>query len=61
MSRSDEIIGAYAANTSLISLLMEGLSHDQSLLQPPFPTNYVNWVLGHILVGRNESIQLCGG
>ena len=61
MSRSDEIIQAYATNTWLIGRLTEGLSHDESLLQPLFPTNCVNWILGHILVSRNESIQLCGG
>lgn len=61
MTRSDEIIQAYATNTWLIGLLTDGLSHDESLLQPPFPTNCVNWILGHILVSRDESIQLCGG
>lgn len=61
MSRSEELNQSYATNTWLIGLLTEGLSHDESLLQPPFPTNCVNWILGHILVSRNESIQLCGG
>jgi hypothetical protein len=61
VSRSDEIIQAYATNTWLIGLLTEGLSQAESLLQPPFPTNCVNWILGHILVSRTESIQLCGG
>ena len=61
MSRSDEITQDYAVNTWLIGRLTEGLSHDESLLQPPFPTNCVNWILGHILVSRTESIRLCGG
>ena len=61
MSRSDEITQAYDTNTWLIGLLTEGLNQAESLLQPPFPTNCVNWILGHILVSRNESIQLCGG
>ena len=61
MSRSQELIQAHETNTWLIGLLTEGLSHDESLLQPPFPTNCVNWILGHILVSRTESVQLCGG
>jgi len=61
MSRSEELIQAYETNTWLIGLLTEGLTHDESLLQPPFPTNCVNWILGHILVSRTESVQLCGG
>jgi hypothetical protein len=61
VSRSEEIIQAYATNTWLIRQLTEGLSQEESLLQPRFPTNCVNWILGHILVSRNESIQLCGG
>jgi hypothetical protein len=61
MARSDELNQVYKTNTWLIGLLTEGLSHDESLLQPPFPTNCVNWILGHILVSRTESIQLCRG
>ena len=61
MSRAEELIQAYATNTWLIGNLTEGLSHTESLLQPPFPTNCVNWILGHILVSRNESILLSFG
>jgi hypothetical protein len=61
MPRSDELIQAYATNTWLIGRLIEGLSQDDSLLQPPFPANCVNWILGHILVSRDETIKLCGG
>lgn len=61
MSRSDELIQAYTANTHLIGRLTEGLSHVESLLAPPFPANCVNWVLGHIMVGRHRSLKLCEG
>ena len=61
MSKAEEIIQDYAANTWLIDRLIQGLTHEESLLQPPFPANCMNWVLGHVLVSRNESIQLCGG
>lgn len=61
MSRAEELIQAYATNTWLIGRLTQGLTHDESLLQPPFPTNCTNWVLGHILVSRNESMRLSMG
>lgn len=60
MLRSDEIAQAYSTNSWLIGQLTEELSQDESLLHPPFPTNCANWTLGHILVSRNEAIQLCG-
>ena len=46
MTRSGEITQAYATNPWLINRLTEGLSQDECLLQPPFPTNCVNWILG---------------
>ena len=36
----------------------DGLSHKDSLLQPPFRGNCLNWVLGHILEGRNTALTL---
>jgi hypothetical protein len=61
MTRAEELIQAYATNTWLIGRLTGGITHDESLLQPPFPTNCTNWVLGHILVSRNESMRLSFG
>lgn len=61
MSRAEELIQAYATNTRLINHLTGGITHDESLLQPPYPTNCTNWVVGHILVSRNESIRISLG
>jgi len=36
----------------------EGLTHADSLLQLPFRGNCLNWVLGHIIVGRNRVLKL---
>jgi hypothetical protein len=35
-----------------------GLSHDDSLIQTPYNINYLNWVLGHIAVGRDSVLRL---
>ena len=59
--RSKELINAYDANTKQIKRLIDTLTHSESLLIPPFPTNCVNWLLGHILVSRHHSLTLSGG
>jgi hypothetical protein len=36
---------------------LRGLRHDDTLLQLPFGGNCANWVLGHILEGRNDMLK----
>ena len=43
---------------SIIHMQTKGLSHADSLLQLPFRGNCLNWVLGHIVVGRNTVLEL---
>lgn len=38
----------------------EGLTHDDSLIQPNGGGNCCNWVLGHILSSRNSILSLLG-
>lgn len=38
-----------------------GLSHADSMLQLPFPGNCMNWILGHLLVYREQSIGVIDG
>lgn len=39
----------------------DGLSHAESVLQPPFPgLNCLNWQVGHIATFRNRLLQLLG-
>jgi hypothetical protein len=45
----------------IIGMQTDGLTHEDSLLQLPFRGNCLNWVLGHILVGRNQALELLGG
>jgi hypothetical protein len=48
---------SYGSTHWLINKLVDGLSNDDSLVQPPFEANCLNWVLGHILAGRNEALS----
>src|SRR5213075_700344 len=39
---------------------LEGLSHEESLIEPPPGGNSVNWVVGHITASRNRILPLLG-
>jgi hypothetical protein len=57
---SDTLIQSFAVTQRIIKLQTDGLSHEDSVLQPPFRANCLNWVLGHIIVGRNTALKLLG-
>src|SRR5215469_18896720 len=44
----------------VIHLQTDGLTHADSVLQPPFRGNCLNWVLGHIIVSRNGILNRLG-
>ena len=39
----------------------KGLTHEDSMLQMPFPANCMNWNLGHLLVYRMQYLGLIDG
>jgi uncharacterized damage-inducible protein DinB len=39
---------------------MDGLTHADSLLQPPYRGNCMNWVFGHIINSRNNMLAMLG-
>jgi hypothetical protein len=57
---AETLIQSYAVNLHVIKLQTDGLSHEDSLLQPPVRGNCLNWVLGHIIAGRNTALELLG-
>jgi len=50
----------FALSLRSIHLQTEGLTHADSLLQLPFRGNCMNWTLGHLLLCREEIIELLG-
>ena len=60
MISSDFLKDGYALNTRLIHLQADGLSNADSLIQPPFNSNCLNWVIGHIVQGRCTVLELLG-
>ena len=51
---------SFALTHRIIKLQTDGLSHEDSILQPPFRANCLNWVLGHIIVGRETALKHLG-
>ena len=50
----------YARNLEIIKMQTEGLSHTDSLIQLPFRSNCLNWVVGHVLANRCNILALLG-
>ncbi len=51
---------SFALTHRIIKLQTDGLSHEDSILQPPFRANCLNWILGHIIVGRQSVLKRLG-
>ena len=58
VDKRETIAESFGTNTWLIHRIIEGLTHDESLLQLPFRGNCLNWILGHIIAGRNVALEL---
>jgi hypothetical protein len=50
----------FGRNVRIIKAQTDGLSHADSLLQTPYNINCLNWVLGHIVVGRDRVLTRLG-
>jgi uncharacterized damage-inducible protein DinB len=60
MISPDLIAKHFGVNYRVIHRQIEGLSHEDSLLPPPFRGNCLNWVLGHIVASRNGVLKALG-
>jgi hypothetical protein len=50
----------YDLNHYALGVNVAGLSHDESLVQPPRGGNCLNWVVAHIVANRNHILDLLG-
>lgn len=51
-------IDLYQFNHDIIHQQLNEVTHAESLMQPPFRGNCLNWVIGHILTIRDECFEL---
>ena len=54
-------VNSLGTNNRVIKQKTEGLTHADSMLQLPFPANCMNWILGHILVYREQYLGVIDG
>ena len=54
------ILNLFKTNHYILTKQVEGLTHADSLLQLPFRGNCFNWVLGHIIVSREDVLSWVG-
>ena len=52
-----QLTAAFGRNVALLMQQADGLSHADSLRQPPFRGNCLNWVLGHLAENRDAILQ----
>jgi uncharacterized damage-inducible protein DinB len=54
MLTANALAEAFHRNVRIAQIECEGLTHAESLLQPQPRGNCMNWVLGHMVTGRND-------
>ena len=57
---AQQLADAFGRNAGTIARQVAGLTHADSLLQPPARGNCLNWVLGHIAVYRDYTLETLG-
>ncbi|MDX1377947.1 MAG: DinB family protein [Anaerolineales bacterium] len=55
---AENLIGDYEFTTMLVHRLVDGLTHEETLIQLPFEVNCLNWVLGHIVTNRSHALEV---
>lgn len=60
MIPGEQLADTFASNHWLIQRLTEGLTHDDSLHQPPYRGNCINWIMGHLIANRSLALTYFG-
>lgn len=60
VERAKDLIQDYEFTAMLVHRLVDGLTHDETLIQLPFDVNCFNWVLGHIVTNRSHALGVVG-
>ena len=57
----NDLAKMYEFSYAAINRNLDGLSNEESLMQPEAGGNCLNWVLGHVVTARNTALLLAGG
>ncbi len=58
MTDQKKLINLFGITNWIVDKQANGLSHAESMLQAPFRANCFNWILGHVLVSRDQALVL---
>jgi uncharacterized damage-inducible protein DinB len=58
ITSTDALKMLFGANHYLLKKNLEGVTHEESLLQPERDGNCLNWVLGHIVATRDAVLKM---
>ena len=59
MITTESLITNFERDAGYLRDHLDGLTHADSLLQPPVQGNCINWILGHIVCYRAYALQIC--
>ena len=45
-------------NYSVLEMQLKDVTHEESLIQPPYSGNCLNWILGHLVLSRGTLLKL---
>ena len=57
---SEFLATLFGLNLQVLKINTQGLTHEESLIQPAPAGNCLNWILGHIAVTRDQALGLLG-
>ena len=60
MISASDLTEGFARNVNIVKMQTKDLTQEDSLRQPPFHGNCLNWVLGHIAENRDHILELLG-
>jgi hypothetical protein len=55
--KAQKVFDDYEFHNMLIHRFVDGVTHEESILQLPFEHNCMNWILGHIVTNRSQVLE----
>ncbi len=55
-----ETLTVYKMNNRALNINLEGLNHEDSLVSSEHGGNCINWIIGHIIISRDDFSEILG-
>jgi hypothetical protein len=57
IAKAQQVLDDYRFHNRIMHQFIDGISHEESVLQLPFEHNCMNWILGHIVTNRSHAME----